>query len=137
MPGDMDINAGRILDGTATIKEASDDAWDLMLRVASGELTRGELAGHSQVSIWRNWAIALEDDGILGKISDVEPAELVLRDTDAPGEATATLSDGGGDARRVVISPPLSRFVGEATTRVAKRVNLVLPTSLECPIGLD
>ena len=27
----------------------------LVQRVASGERTKGELAGHSQVSIWRNW----------------------------------------------------------------------------------
>ena len=27
------------------------------LRVASGERTKGELAGHSQVSIWRDWAV--------------------------------------------------------------------------------
>jgi len=52
---DMDINAGRILEGT-TIPELAAEVFDLALEVASGQQTKGEAAGHSQVSIWRDWA---------------------------------------------------------------------------------
>ncbi|PJF45464.1 MAG: altronate hydrolase, partial [Candidatus Thermofonsia Clade 3 bacterium] len=33
---------------------------DLTLRVASGERTAGERAGHAQVQIWRNWRQSIE-----------------------------------------------------------------------------
>lgn len=51
---DMDVNAGAYLDGVAmdTLGEA---LVDLTLRVASGERSAGERAGHAQVQIWRNW----------------------------------------------------------------------------------
>ena len=52
---DMDINAGRYQDGTP-MDELGAESFDLALRVASGERTLGEKAGHSQVQIWRDWS---------------------------------------------------------------------------------
>ena len=51
---DMDVNAGRYLDG-APLPEVGQDLLDLATSVASGAPSLGEKAGHSQVSIWRNW----------------------------------------------------------------------------------
>jgi altronate dehydratase len=51
---EMDINAGRYLDGEpfeALIAESFATA----IATASGRKTKGERAGHSQVSLWRNW----------------------------------------------------------------------------------
>ena len=31
------------------------EAFDLLIDTASGRKTKGEQAGHSQVSLWRNW----------------------------------------------------------------------------------
>ncbi len=44
MQNDMDVNAGRILEG-ASIDEVGDEIFDLMLTVASGEPTHSELHG--------------------------------------------------------------------------------------------
>ena len=48
MSDDMDLNAGRIVDGTATIAEVGDEIFDLIIRVASGEQTVSEELGIGQ-----------------------------------------------------------------------------------------
>lgn len=42
MSGDMDVDAGRIIEGTATIDEVADETFGRILRVLSGELTKNE-----------------------------------------------------------------------------------------------
>lgn len=59
---DMDVNAGPYGHGGEDRKKAVDDAFDLCVRVASGERSKGEGRGHSQVSLWRNWAIGAGDE---------------------------------------------------------------------------
>ena len=51
---DMDVNAGAYLDGTS-MEQLGEEMLDLTVDVASGELSVGEKAGHSQVSLWRDW----------------------------------------------------------------------------------
>lgn len=51
---DMDVNAGAYLDGTP-MEQLGEDMLDLTVNVASGEQSVGEKAGHSQVSLWRDW----------------------------------------------------------------------------------
>lgn len=51
---DMDVNAGAYLDGTP-MADLADRVFALTLDVASGSRTKGETAGHSQLSIWRDW----------------------------------------------------------------------------------
>ncbi len=51
---DMDVNAGLYLDGTG-MDVLGRDFFDLTRRVAAGERTLGEQAGHSQIQLWRNW----------------------------------------------------------------------------------
>jgi len=51
---EMDINAGRYLDGEA-MESVCADAFETLVATASGTRTKGERAGHSQVSVWRNW----------------------------------------------------------------------------------
>jgi len=51
---EMDVNAGAYLDGTP-MAALTAETFALLQEVASGRRTRGEHAGHSQVSIWRNW----------------------------------------------------------------------------------
>ena len=51
---DMDVNAGEYQDGTP-MDELGAKLFERTLSVASGIRSRGEEAGHSQVSIWRNW----------------------------------------------------------------------------------
>lgn len=51
---EMDINAGRYLDGES-MESLVAESFELLLATAAGRKTKGEHAGHSQVSLWRNW----------------------------------------------------------------------------------
>lgn len=51
---EMDVNAGKFMDGSP-MDELGQQMLNLTVETASGRLSKGELAGHSQVSIWRNW----------------------------------------------------------------------------------
>jgi altronate dehydratase len=73
---DMDVNAGRFQDGEALLPLA-EELFDRTVRVASGERTKGEGAGHSQVSIWRDWAVP--DDAANAQRSWVSVAETPKR----------------------------------------------------------
>ena len=48
---DMDVNAGRILAGEATLEEVGREIYDRILRVAAGEQTASEALGHSEFSL--------------------------------------------------------------------------------------
>ncbi|HWN97363.1 MAG TPA: altronate dehydratase family protein [Methylomirabilota bacterium] len=45
MEEDMDLNAGTILDGTETVEQVGQRIFDKIIAVASGEMTKSELAG--------------------------------------------------------------------------------------------
>lgn len=53
MRDNMDVNAGRIADGEATIPSVGKEILDLVLRVASGERTAAERLGHKEFVPWR------------------------------------------------------------------------------------
>ncbi|MBN8636164.1 MAG: UxaA family hydrolase [Anaerolineae bacterium] len=54
LANEMDVNAGAYLDGTP-LEEVGAAALQLAIDVASGQLSAGEKAGHTQVQIWRDW----------------------------------------------------------------------------------
>lgn len=53
MPDNMDINAGTIADGTATVEEVGVEIFESLLRVASGEKTKAEVLGHHEFVPWK------------------------------------------------------------------------------------
>jgi altronate hydrolase len=53
MTGNMDINAGRIADGDATIEQIGREIFEALLRIASGEKTKAEQLGHHEFAPWR------------------------------------------------------------------------------------
>ncbi len=53
MKDNMDVNAGRIVDGEASVEEVGREIFDLCLRVASGEKTCAERLGHKEFVPWR------------------------------------------------------------------------------------
>jgi len=53
MQDNMDINAGRIADGEATVAGVGREIFDMLLRVASGERTCSERLGHKEFVPWR------------------------------------------------------------------------------------
>jgi altronate hydrolase len=53
MRDNMDFNAGLIADGEQTIRQAGEQIFELLLRVASGEKTASERLGHREFVPWR------------------------------------------------------------------------------------
>jgi altronate hydrolase len=53
MTGNMDINAGGIADGAATIEQVGREIFETLIRVASGERTLAEKLGHHEFAPWR------------------------------------------------------------------------------------
>ena len=127
---EMDVDAGRYLTGTP-MPQLVAETLDLTLATASGTRSAGERAGHSQVSIWRNWRQTRARPGIAVSIDGRRPresGELPATERDAPLPGTPL-------PVRVHRSPP-----GDVSTALAlfeidgrrspERLALVLPTSL-------
>jgi altronate dehydratase large subunit len=53
MQDNIDVNAGRIIEGQAGITEIGNEVFELMFRVASGEKTKAEALGYDDFVIWR------------------------------------------------------------------------------------
>ena len=54
LANEMDVNAGRYNDGM-DMAALGAETFELALDIASGQPSKGELAGHAQVSVWRDW----------------------------------------------------------------------------------
>lgn len=136
---EMDINAGRTLDGEP-MEALAAESFELLIRTASGGRTKGEHAGHSQVSLLRNWRQT--DTSQLARLhARVAPDGAPLK---AGPELPAAAGPVGGGAdgslpeprrsRRAelgtsIVSPVFDVF--QSDTRYAtERLGLVLPTSL-------
>ena len=52
--GWIDFNAGTVADGEATIDEAADSLMQLIISTASGKLTKTEVRGFREISIFKN-----------------------------------------------------------------------------------
>lgn len=111
LSADMDVNAGAYLDGVP-MDTLGQQLFEKSIDVVSGTRTRGELAGHSQVSIWRHWP--QKDDSRLEEI------------------LTAKSPGGEPLAIQQATDLPDVTFNGirSAEGTVSDRVGLVLPTSL-------
>jgi altronate dehydratase large subunit len=48
LSGDMDVDAGRILEGRATLEEVGREVFDVTVRVAQGGLSKSETLGHQE-----------------------------------------------------------------------------------------
>ncbi|RKU38996.1 altronate hydrolase [Candidatus Poribacteria bacterium] len=113
---DMDVNAGAYLDGTPM--EALGEAMlDLTVDVASGEQSVGEKAGHSQVSLWRDW----KQTGPVDLDPLLTESELKSGEPIAVGTVTAQRS-----VRTTLHFRALQTEAGYRTDQVG----LILPTSL-------
>jgi altronate dehydratase len=125
---EMDVNAGRYLDGTPMIDLAR-ETFDLTVRIASGERSAGENARHSQVQLWRDWRQT--DTTQLEKLRQTpkptgEPLPLSV--TDAGAAALFSLSPLGGEGRGEgdIAFELLATEQGVASDQIG----LIVPTSL-------
>jgi altronate dehydratase len=106
---EMDFNAGRYLDGESE-DALGREAFELTLRVASGQRSAGDKAGHAQTQLWREWRQTgpgknLETPKLSGRAVELPKHIQPLRDLTFEGFRTER---------------------GWATTTL----NLIVPTSL-------
>ena len=115
---DMDVNAGAYLDGTP-MEELGESMLDLTVDVASGERSVGEKAGHSQVSLWRDWKQTgpVDLDPLLTE-SELKSGEPISMDAVAETQGSGF--------------PTTSQFraLQTETGYRTDQVGLILPTSL-------
>ncbi len=122
---DMDVNAGAYQDGTS-MDDLGADLLKRTLDVASGSRSRGELAGHAQVSIWRNWQ-RQDAEGLDEILDRPEPlGEALAIQTDAPAsdlrfEALKTASGHASDQIGLIL--PTSLCSGQIARMTAERLN--------------
>ena len=126
---DMDVNAGAYLDG-APMEELGKEMLDFTIGVASGERSVGEKAGHSQVSIWRNWRQVGHTN--LDAILPLEPPDgksIPIRLEGAPDLATSYLhyhaiqTEAGYRSDQIGLILPTSLCSGQIAQMIADRLN--------------
>jgi len=125
---EMDINAGRYLDGEPMDKLAA-EAFALVIATASGQKSRGEHAGHSQASLWRNWrqtdtsqiaeirARAVPDGRPLPVSFDRQPARA------EPPALSALLTGDRFATERIGLVLPTSMCSAQIARLAAERMN--------------
>ncbi len=111
LEGEMDVNAGLYLDGTG-MEELGRRMFELTVATASGRVTKGEKAGHYQVSIWRDW-----------RQTDFSRTESLQSAPALPGTALPL---------EIVAPPeePTFNSIQREGVCATELVNLILPTSL-------
>ena len=53
MPDNIDINAGKVITEGASLDEIGREIFEMMIRVANGDLTKAESLGHKEFGIYR------------------------------------------------------------------------------------
>ena len=122
---DMDVNAGAYLDGTP-MDELGRQTFERTLRAASGARTVGERAGHSQVSIWRDWK-QTSDENLDQLRNAPEPGGEPLPVKESAPEVEfsfeAIKSGRGTVVDQVGLVMPTSLCSGQISRRIANRLN--------------
>jgi altronate dehydratase len=122
---DMDVNAGAYLDGTP-MEELGRETFERTLRAASGERTVGERAGHSQVSIWRDWKQTSDENLELLRNAPEPGGEPLPVKKDIPDVEfafEAIRSGRGAVVDQVGLVMPTSLCSGQISRRIANRLN--------------
>lgn len=114
---DMDINAGRYQDGES-MSALGRESFEYMVEVASGRSSVGERAGHSQVSIWRNWQ--QRDASQLERLTHLEaPSGTPIALPKSIGYTRAVRESRAG----VGLIVPTSLCAGQIALRIASTLN--------------
>ena len=123
---EMDINAGRYLDGESMETLIAENL-DLLVATASGQRTQGERAGHAQVSLWRNWQ-QTDTSRLAALRARPAPDGVPLKTArDFPAPSPSGIPSAFGPPAEA----PVLRLAQTPDGRCAtERVALILPTSL-------
>ena len=136
---DMDVNAGAYLDGTP-MEQLGEQMLDLTVDVASGERSVGEKAGHSQVSLWRDWkqtgptdlTPALEASEVKSgepiPLTSVEDSEIAIA-----YKFRAFQTPDGCRSDQLALILPTSLCSGQIAQMIARRCNEQLLSIAQSP----
>ena len=126
---EMDINAGRYLDGEP-MESLAAEAFDTLIATASGRKTKGEHAGHSQVSLWRNWrqTDTSQLDALRARpVPDGVPLPVDVTTSRIQVEATPAVpgfrADNGFATERLALILPTSMCSTQIARLAAERFN--------------
>jgi altronate dehydratase len=128
---DMDFNAGLLLDGTSQ-EETAQQLLDLTLRIASGEKSKGESTGQSQVQIWRDWRQEVTPSSAEGLGCSPEySGEPLLPATQpcADSHDAAEVINPAGERKKTIEILPTSLCSGQVAEQIAAKVNHLLEDS--------
>ncbi len=123
---EMDINAGRYLDGES-FEALTAESFALVRETASGKKTKGEHAGHSQVSIWRNWR-QTDTSRLAALRARPAPSGVPLVSaqplaTPQPGEGGPALDSGAPATERLALVLPTSMCSTQIARLAVERLN--------------
>ena len=124
LANEMDVNAGRYQDGMP-MEELGMETFELALKIASGQRSLGEQAGHAQVSIWRNWrqTEAGHVDEILKSPAPSGQALAVRSSTPQQAYFKAVRNDQGYATDRIGLVVPTSLCSGQIARMLAEKLN--------------
>ena len=124
LSNEMDVNAGRYNDGES-MESLSQETFALTTRIASGEKSKGELAGHSQVQLWRNWQQSSPPE-----THHVNPAPTYALPIDVGAGKERHMSFSGYQSRDGITSDnvglimPTSLCSGQVAQLIANKLNV-------------
>jgi len=123
LPHEMDVNAGRYLDGTS-MDALGRETFDLVRRIASGERSVGEKAGHSQTQLWREWR--QRDRTRLSELlkrprPSGEPLEIIRESQ--PDDAHTASFRHPAPAPEIGLIVPTSLCAGQIGKAIAEKLN--------------
>ena len=126
---DMDVNAGAYLDGTP-MEALGESMLDLTVDAASGERSVGEKAGHSQVSLWRDWKqtgpVDLNPLLTDSELKSGDPLPIETSDVNADSQDLqfrALQTEDGCRTDQVGLILPTSLCSGQIAQMIANRCN--------------
>ncbi|QHT58931.1 altronate hydrolase [Paenibacillus lycopersici] len=113
LSNDMDVNAGQYLEGKP-MDELGQEVFELAIRIASGQRSVGEKAGHAQVQIWRNW-----------QQNDTSRLETLLHAPAPTGAPIEIREDAAAMANPIQFT-----FTRQRDRLSSDNIGLIVPTSL-------
>ena len=123
---DMDVNAGAYLDGTP-MDELGQEMLNLTVKVASGTKSVGEQAGHSQVSLWRDWKqtapTMLEPLLASSDVQDGKPLSINTASEIPEVTFNAFQTEQGYRSDQIGLVLPTSLCSGQIAQIIAERLN--------------
>lgn len=124
LSNEMDVNAGRYNDGMS-MDDLGQETFDLALAIASGQRSKGELAGHAQVQVWRDWMQT--DDSQLEALQNMaKPAGQPLKTKAGPAsdlQFEALRTERGLAIDQVGLVMPTSLCSGQVARLIADHLN--------------